>query len=91
MHFITFLEATKNGDGIFCGRFADEHGLEATLECGVFFNVLAVFIERCGANGRELTASELGLEQIRGIDSTFGRTSTDDGVKFIDEQNDLSV
>ena len=89
--FVAFLESAKNSDGVLDTRFADHHWLEAALEGGIFFDVFAVFIE-CGCtNGVELAAGELGFEQIGGIHRPLCGTSTDDGVEFVDEQNDLAL
>ena len=62
--FIALLEATQNRDRVFHRWLADHHGLETALQRGILFDVLAVFIERGRADGPQLSASELGLEQV---------------------------
>ena len=65
--------------------------LEATLECGVLLDVLAVLVERRGADGLELATGEHRLEDRGGIDRAFGCTGTDEGVDLVDEQQDVAA
>ena len=46
---------------------ADEHLLEAALERGVLLDVLAVLVERGGADHAQLAAGEHGLEHVAGV------------------------
>lgn len=87
---VAFLEAAEDGDGVFDGGFSDHDGLEAAFEGGVFLDVFAVFIEGGGANGVEFAAGELGFEEVSGIGAAFGFSGTDDGVEFVDEEDDLA-
>ena len=65
--FVALLQAAEDRDGVFDRRLADVNGLEAPLKRGVFFDVLAVFVERCRADAAEFAASERGLEEIGGV------------------------
>ena len=67
------------------------HGLEATLEGGVLFDVLAVLVDRGGAHGLQLAAREHGLEYRRGVDRALGGAGTDEGVDLVDEQDDVAA
>ena len=87
---VAFLEAAEDGDGVFDGRFADHDGLEAAFEGGVFFDVLAVLVEGGGADAAEFAAGELGFEEIAGVHGAFGFACADDGVEFVDEEDDLA-
>ena len=87
---IAFLESTQDRDGVFHTRLTDHDGLEAALQSGVLLDVFAILIERGGTDGVEFAAGELGLEEIRGIHRALGRASSDDGVEFVDEKNDLT-
>ncbi|EUA32584.1 ATP-dependent Clp protease ATP-binding subunit ClpC domain protein [Mycobacterium xenopi 3993] len=42
-------------------RLADLHGLEAALQRGVLLDVLAVLVERGGADGLQLARGQLGF------------------------------
>ena len=90
VRFVTRLEAAQDGDRIFDARFADEHGLEAAFECGIFFDVLAEFVERGRADAAEFAAGERGLEQIGRVVAAFGSACADDRVEFVDEQDDVA-
>ena len=64
--------------------------MKATLERGVFFDVLAVFIQRRGTDTVQFPASECWFEQVRCVTTAFGRAGSNDGVKFVNEEYDLS-
>jgi hypothetical protein len=64
MHFVPFFQSAKNGDGIFDRGLADVDRLEAAFERRIFFNVLALFIERGGADGTQFSAREGGLQHV---------------------------
>ena len=66
-------------------------GLETTLKSCILFQVLAVFIQRGGTDGLQLTASQHGLENGCCINRAFSRASTHEGVQFVDKQNDVST
>ena len=81
MHFVFLFQAAKNGDGVFDVGLADENNLEAAFEGGVFFDVLAVLVQRGGADGAQLSASQGGLEHVRGVDGAFAGSGADQGVQ----------
>ena len=85
------FEAAKDGDGVFDAGLEHHDGLEASFEGGVFFDVLAVFVEGGGADAAELSAGEGGFEQVAGVDGTFGFAGADDEVQFVDEEDDLAI
>ena len=90
VHFVAFLQTAQNGDGRFDRRFFDHHLLETTLEGSVFFDVLAVFIQRGGADAVQFATRQRGLQHIPCVHGTFGFTSANHGVDFVDEENDLA-
>src|SRR5829696_3259138 len=51
---VALLEPAEDRDGVLDGRLADHHGLEAALQRGVLLDVLAVLVERRGADGAQL-------------------------------------
>ena len=91
MHFVAFLEAAQNGDGIFHAWLLDHDWLEASLEGGVFFDVFAIFVERGGADGVQFAASELRFEHIGGVGGAFGCARADDGMELVDKEDDLAL
>ena len=72
-------------------RLADEHLLEAALEGGVLLDVLAVLVERGGADHAQLPAGEQRLEHVAGVHRALGRAGADDGVQLVDEGDDLAL
>ncbi len=90
MGFVTRLEAAEDGDRVFDARLADEDRLEAAFEGGVFFDVLAILVERRRADAAQLAAGEGRLEQVGGVVAAFGSAGADDGVQLVDEQDDVA-
>ncbi len=90
VRFVAGLQAAENGDGVVDDGFADVDGLEAAFQGGIFFDVLAIFVERGRADAAEFAAGEGRLEQIGGIGGAFRRAGADHGVQFVDEQNDAA-
>ena len=66
----------------------DQHRLEAPLQGGVLLDVLAVLVERGGADAAQLAAGQGRLDQVAGRDRPLGRPGADDRVQLVDEQDD---
>ena len=66
----------------------DEHRLEAPRQGGVLLDVLAVFVERGGADAVQLAARQGGLQEVAGVHGALGLAGADDGVQLVDEQDD---
>ena len=43
--FVTLLQTTQDGDGVFHARLANQYFLEAAFECRIFLDVLTVFVQ----------------------------------------------
>ena len=69
----------------------DEHRLEAPLERRVLLDVLAVLVERRGADGVQLAAGEHRLEQVGGVHGALRGARAHDRVQLVDEQDDLAL
>ena len=91
MGFVARLEAAEDGDRVFDVRLADEDRLEAPLQGGVFFDVLAIFVERRRADAAQLAAGQGRLQQVGRVAAAFGRAGADDGVQLVDEQDDVAA
>ncbi len=72
-------------------RLVDDDRLEAPLEGGVLLDVLAVLVERRGADGVQLAAGQHRLQHVGGVHGALGRPGADDGVQLVDEQDDLAL
>ena len=91
MHFVLLFQAAEYRDGVFDVGLANENNLEAAFEGRIFFDVLAIFVERGGADGAQLSASKSGLEHVGGVDGAFGGAGADQSVQLVDEENDLAL
>jgi hypothetical protein len=65
--------------------------LEATLECRVLLDVLAVLVEGGRADRLQLAAGQHRLEDRGRVDGALGRTGTDERVHLVDEQDDVAA
>ena len=65
----------------------DHDRLEAALERRVALDVLAVLVERRGADALQLAAGERRLEDVGGIDGALGGARADERVELVDEQH----
>ena len=69
-------------------RLVDDDRLEAALQRGVLLDVLAVLVERGGADHVQLAAGEHRFEHVAGVHRAFGGAGADHGVQLVDEQQD---
>ena len=76
--------------GVLDRRLADVHLLEAALERGVLLDVLAVLVERRGADHAQLAAGEHRLDHVAGVHRALGRAGADDRVQLVDERDHLA-
>ena len=65
----------------------DQHRLEAALQGRVLLDVLAVFVERGGADAVQLAARQHGLQQVARVHGALGLAGADHGVQLVDEQD----
>ena len=87
--FVALFDAEKNLDGVgFVGR-RNFYGLEAALERAIFFDRLAIFGGRGCADALNFAARESGLQNVGGVERTFRRSSADEGVQFVDEDDGI--
>ncbi len=84
-------QALEDGDGVFDAGLFHEYGREAAFEGGVLFDVLAVLIQRGGADALHFAAGEGGLEHVGGVDGALRGAGADDGVELVDEEDDLAL
>ena len=91
VNFITLLESAQDGDGVLHRRLIDLYRLEAALERGVLFDVLAVLVKRGRADAVQLAAGEQRLQKIACVHAALGLARADDGVQLVDEEDDLPL
>eukprot|EP01136_Pigoraptor_vietnamica_P037821 Opistho-1_new@106316 len=88
---VLLLQTAQDGDGGLDARFTDQHLLEAALERRVLLDVLAVLVERGGADAVQLAARQRGLQHVAGVDRTFGLAGAHHGVDLVDEDDGLAL
>ena len=91
VHLVALLQAAQDRDGRLDGRLVDQHLLEAALERGVLLDVLAVLVQRGGADAVQLAARERGLEHVAGVDRALGLAGADHGVQLVDEDDGAAL
>ena len=90
VHLVALLEPAQDADGVLDARLADEHLLEAPLERRVLLDVLAVLVQRGGADHAQLTAGQHRLDHVAGVHGGLAAgAGADDGVQLVDEGDDL--
>ncbi len=91
VHLVALLEPAQDADGVLDRRLTDEHLLEAPFQCGVLLDVLAVLVERGGADQPQLAAGEHRLDHVARVHRRLaGGARADDGVQLVDERDDLA-
>ena len=91
VRLVPVAQALEDLDGVRQRRLGDLDRLEAALERGVLLQVLAVLVERGGADGLQLAAGQHRLEDRGRVDRALGGTGTDEGVDLVDEQDDVAA
>ena len=71
VRFVPLAKPTQDADRVFDRRFADEHRLKAPLQGGVLLDVLAVLVQRRGADRVQLPARQHRLEHVGGVHRPF--------------------
>ena len=87
VHLVALLEPAQDADGVFHRRLADVDLLEAAFERRVLLDVLAVLVERGGADHAQLAAGEHGLDHVAGVHRALGAAGADDRVQLVDERD----
>ncbi|VEH93125.1 Protein of uncharacterised function (DUF3170) (plasmid) [Tsukamurella tyrosinosolvens] len=91
VRLVPVAQTLEDLDGVLDARLAHLDGLEAALQRGVLLDVLAVLVEGGRADGLQLAAGQLRLEDRRGVDRALGGTRTDERVQLVDEQDDVAA
>ena len=91
INLVTFFQSTKDGNRIFYCWLIHLNRLETPLQCSILFNVLTVFIQRCGADAVQFASCQHRFQHVSGIHGTVCFSCSDDQMQFIDEQNNFSV
>jgi hypothetical protein len=87
--FVALTNALDNLHGFFFVRSGNLNGLEAAFEGAVFFDGLAIFTRRGGADALNFATGKGGLQDIGGVEGAFGRAGADKGVEFVNEDDGI--
>ncbi len=60
-YFVTLLQTTQDGNGIFDRRFLDHDGLETSLQRGILLDIFPVLIQRRGTDAVQFASCQHGL------------------------------
>ena len=88
---VAVAEAAQDLHGVLDRRLVDLDLLEAALERRVALEVLAVLVERRGADRLELAARQRRLQDRGRVDRALGRARADEVVELVDEQDDVAA
>ena len=88
--FVTVLEALQDLDRLRLGRRIDHHHLEPAFQGAVLLDVLAVLVEGRRTDTLQFATAQSRLQHVRSIDRAFRSTGSDEGVQFVDEEDDIA-
>ena len=88
VQFVFFLDAPQDRDRVLDRRLADIDRLEAAFERGVLLDILAVLVEGRRADAMQFAARQCRLQHVGGVHRAFRLAGADQGVQFVDEQDD---
>ena len=88
---VALFQSAQDADGIFGRRFVHEHRLEASLQRLVLLEILLVFFQRGGTDTAQFAARQGWFQDIGGIHCAIASSRTDQGVNFVDEEDDIAV
>ena len=91
MGFVFLLDAAQDADRVLDRRLAHEHRLEPPRQGRVLLDVLAVLVQRGGADAMQRAARQLRLDQVGRVHRAIRPTGADQRVHLVDEQDDLAL
>ena len=89
MLFVFVFDVVQNLDGFLHRGGFNHHFLEPSFQSAVFFDVLSVLVQGCGADALDFAPRQGGLEHVGGVQRSTRSTRPDNGVDFINEQDDI--
>jgi hypothetical protein len=91
VNLVAFAQAAQDGNRVFHRRLANQHRLEAALECGILLDVLAILVQGGCPDRVQLAARQHRLQHLRRVHRALGRACANDGMKLVDEEHDLAL
>ncbi len=90
VQLVLLLEAAQDRDGVLDRRLVDEHRLEAAGERRILLDMLAVLVERGGADAVQLAAGQRRLQHVGCVHRALGRARADQSMQLVDEQDHVA-
>ena len=94
LHLVMILVATaqptQDGDAVLDVGLVDIDRRKAAFERRILLDVLAILVERRGADALQLAARQRRLEHVGGIHRAGGVACAHHGVQLVDEEDDLA-
>ena len=87
VQLVAFFQATQNGHRALHVRFVHQHLLEAPFQRRVLLDVLAVLVQRSGADAVQLAARQRGFQHVAGVHRALGLARAHHRVQLVDEQD----
>ncbi len=91
VRFVSLAQALQDVDRLLLAGLADLDGLEPALEGGVALDVFAEFVLGRGAYTLQFATRQSRLHDVGGVDRAFGGSRAHQRMKFVDEEDDLSL
>ncbi len=91
VRLVALAQTLEDLAGLLDARLFHQDLLEAALESRVLLQVLAVFVERGGADGLQLAPGQSRLEDGGRVDGAFSRAGAHEVVDLVDEQDDVAA
>ena len=89
--FVFVFQAAQDRDGVLDRWLVDKDRLEPARQRRVLFDVLAVFIQRGGANTMQFAPRQRGFQQIGRVHRAVRLAGADQRVHLVDEQDDAAL
>ena len=91
MSFVFVTNTLEDFNGVSNSWLFNLYWLETTLECRIFFKMLAVFVCCSCTDCLQFTTCKHWLENACSIDCAFSSSGTNECVDFVDEQHDVAT
>ena len=89
VRFVFRAQPFENQNCFFDRGRVDFHCLKTTFQGRVFFNILAIFVQRRGTDALQFAAAQGGLDDVRSVHGALRRTGPDNRVQFVDKQDHI--
>ena len=86
MFLIIWTQTFKDFNSLLCRWFFHCHRLESSFQCCIFFDIFTVFLQSSRSDKLNLASGKRRFQDIGRIQCSLRSTCSDDGMDFINEQ-----